>query len=102
MPLVEFGLQTVTFGQQSYVFGCQVLHDGIKALPKLVGADTRIRQNLGLYEMVQVGGDLKAMNNGAWLRGVGHGASEEWEKEKRVKSDLRVKTRTRDLARFWR
>jgi len=54
-------------------------------LPKLVGADTRIRQNLGLYEMVQVGGDLKAMNNGAWLRGVGHGASQGWEKRKKCK-----------------
>jgi hypothetical protein len=58
------------------------LHDGIKALPKLVGADACIRQNLGLYEMVQVGGDLQAMNSGAWLRGVGHGASQRWKKEK--------------------
>jgi hypothetical protein len=58
------------------------LHDGIKALPKVVGANARIWQNLGLDEMVQVGGDLQAMNSGAWLRGVGHGASQRWKKEK--------------------
>ena len=52
------------------------MHDRIKALPKVVGADARIWQNLRLDEVVQVGSDLQAMNSGAWLHGIGHGASQ--------------------------
>jgi hypothetical protein len=52
------------------------LHDRIKPLPKMVCADARIGQNLGFDEVVQVSGDLQAMNSGAWLHGISHGASQ--------------------------
>jgi hypothetical protein len=52
------------------------LHDGIKPLPKIVGADAGIWQNLAFDKVVQVGGNLQAMNSGTWLCGVGHGASQ--------------------------
>ena len=88
MPMVQLGLQTITFCQQGHVFGRQVLHDCIKSLPKVVGADARIWQNLGLDEVVQVGGDLQAMNSGAWLHGIGHGASQRFKSTKGKKAIL--------------
>ena len=64
------------------------MHDRVKPLPKVVGADTRIGQNLGLDEVVQVSGDLQAMNSGAWLHGIGHGAFQRLKSAKGKKAIL--------------
>jgi hypothetical protein len=43
---------------------------------------------LGLDEVVQVGGNLQAMNSGAWLHGIGHGASQRFKSTKGKKAIL--------------
>ena len=69
VPGVHLGLQAVAFGQQRDVLRCQVAHDGVEALPEARAVDAGRRQHLVLDELVQFGGDLKAVSGGA----SGHG-----------------------------
>jgi hypothetical protein len=54
-------LEAVTLGQQGNVFRSQVLHDGVKAFPKLVAAHAGVGQHFGFDELVQVGSNLQAV-----------------------------------------
>jgi hypothetical protein len=61
VPLVKLGLQAIALGQQGCIFGGQVGHNGVEALPKMGTADAGARQHLGLNELVQRCGHLQLM-----------------------------------------
>ena len=66
VPGVEFGLETVTLGQQGGIARGQVVHQLVKALPEGFGRDAQIGQHLAGDEIVQRGRDLQLMGLGTW------------------------------------
>ena len=70
MPGIDLGLQPVALGQQRGVLRGQVVHDLVEALPEGGGLDAGAGQHLVFDEAEQLGGDLQAVDGGAFGHGV--------------------------------
>jgi hypothetical protein len=66
-------LQAITLCQQGDVLRRQVFYDGVETFPKFLAAHACVGQHFGLYEFVQVGGNLQAVHSGAFGGVLAHG-----------------------------
>jgi hypothetical protein len=62
MPVIHLGLDAITLGQQGHVAGGQVGHQRVKAAPEMSAAHAGAGQDLLFDELMQGGGNLKAMD----------------------------------------
>src|SRR5690606_7033941 len=69
MPVVQFGLDAIAFGQQGAVAGGQFVHQFVKAGPEGGRVHARAGQGLVLDEIVEGRGDLEAVA----ARSLSHG-----------------------------
>jgi hypothetical protein len=51
VPRVHLYLNPITFGEQCCIFGAEVVHDCVKAFPKISAGDTSARENLTFDEI---------------------------------------------------
>jgi hypothetical protein len=65
MPCVHLSLNPITLGQQGCIFWAKVVHDCIEAFPEIGASYASARKYLLFDEVVEWGGDLKAVARGA-------------------------------------
>jgi hypothetical protein len=69
MPLIEFGLQAITLGQQRCVLGREIIHNLRKTFPEVVAVNSSPGKDFVLDELMQNGCHLQSVAFSACCHG---------------------------------